>query len=313
LVKFIFNGPGWAGYFLFAAIGTLIWTYSFLPTVGGLNGCLTITPLYCASTYLVFHLPLGVAGFFVFSHLIGKHNVRLLLLLIAVVGCTLANIPAAHAQPVALSFVAGDYYPYTFWVDKPQNVSYATTLLGEYYVFEWAYFWPYHPVTFPSTCAASAPTYDWELVYVYVSFATQTTAGVAYRYHCNWTFVSQTDPLGVIAVQLPSSLSINATRPVITFIGKYHVPVNDYPYGTRFKADLTTAAIEFQGTYTYIQQDYNYSQVQALNPDSHPIDPGFFRGTNWYNVTIVTIAGFVISGITAIIFATEKKKLAGFN
>src|SRR5216683_4481520 len=168
------NGSGWLGYFLFAAIGTTIFIYAFLPSVGGLGGCVTVTPLYCASIYSVLHFPLGVAGFFVFSHGLGKHNVRVFLLLLLVLGACFSILPSkVQAQPVAVFFQPKDYYPFGYFVDPPLNVSYATATLDEYYVFEFAFFWPYHPVTFPSTCSATIPTYDWELVYVYVSFAAQ--------------------------------------------------------------------------------------------------------------------------------------------
>jgi len=307
------NGSGWLGYFLFAAIGTTIFIYAFLPSVGGLGGCVTVTPLYCASIYSVLHFPLGVAGFFVFSHGLGKHNVRVFLLLLLVLGACFSILPSkVQAQPVAVFFQPKDYYPFGYFVDPPLNVSYATATLDEYYVFEFAFFWPYHPVTFPSTCSATIPTYDWELVYVYVSFAAQTTVGVAYRFHCSWTFIDTTYPGGVLTVPALGAAAINATRPVITFISRYHIPVNDYPGGPRYLADVRTSAAEFQGTFQYQQLDYNFTQVPQIATDAHAIDPGFFRGYNWYNIAVITGIGFLVTGVFAVVFATERRKLAGF-
>lgn len=305
---------------MFASIGTTLFIYTFLPLVGGLQGCITVTPLFCFSMYGVFHVPLGIAGFFVVSHLVGKHNVRVFLLIfIVLVGSgTLLIGPLSprevHAQPVPVFNVPQDYYPFTYWVDKPFNVSYTTAIVGdEFYVFEWAFFWPYHPVTIPSTCAAPIPSNDWELVYVYVSTATQQVTGVAYRFHCGWTFIDPTYPGGVIAVTPANIATINATRPVVTFISRYHVPVNDYPSGARYTADVKTGLLEFQGGFTYQQQDYNYTQTPQVPPNAQPIDPGFFRGLNWYNIEYLTIGGFVVTISAGVIFAFERKKLAGFN
>jgi hypothetical protein len=308
------NLYGWIGYFLFAAIGTTFFIYSFLPTVGGLQGCLQVTPTFCASMYGAYHVPLGVAGYFVVSHLHRPRTVTIfmLLLLIQVGFCAGINpLHTVRAQPLPLAFVVQDYYPYTFWVDTPANVSYTTTLLDEFYVFEWAYFWPYHPLTIPSTCAPPIPTNDWELVYVYVSLSTQQLAGVAYRFHCSWTFKSPTDQGGLIAVTPPLVYSINATRPVITFVGHYHVPVNGYPTSTQIRTLATQGVTEFQGTFNYQQMDYNYTQVSQLNPASSPIDPAFFRGLIWPNVELLTIVGFIVTGASALIFGFERKKLAG--
>lgn len=307
-----FNLYGWIGYFLFSAIGTTLFIYTFLPTVGGLQGCLQVTPTFCASMYGTYHVPLGISGYFIVSHLHRPRTVTLFTLLLLTQVAFCAQITPAHAQPLPLAFVVQDYYPLTYWVDTPANVSYSTAVLDEFYVFEWAYFWPYHPVTIPSTCAAPIPTNDYELVYVYISLATQQLAGVAYRYHCQWTFKSDTDPSGLVAITPPLVYSINATRPVITFVGRYHVPINGYPTATTIRTLATQGAVEFQGSFNYIQQDYNYTNVPQMPANSNPIDPGFFRGLIWPNVELLTIAGFVVTGASILIFGFERKKLTGF-
>jgi hypothetical protein len=208
--------------------------------------------------------------------------------------------------------VVQDYYPFPFWVDTPANVSYTTILLDEFYVFEWAFFWPYHPLTFPSTCSAPIPTNDYELVYVYVSLATQQLAGIAYRFHCSWTFKSQVDPGGVIAVTPALVYSINATRPVVTFVGRYHIPINAYPTSSVIRNLAAQGITEYQGSFSYNQQDYNYTNVPQINPNAAPIDPGFFRGLIWPNVQLLTIIGFIVTGASVLIFGFERKKLAGF-
>jgi hypothetical protein len=267
--------------------------------------------------YGLFHVPFGVAGFFVVSHLIGHRNVKLwvFLLLVLPIGVmtTSLQFPLVHAQPIPVFTNVVDYKPFTFWVagDSPTNITYTTTVIDEFYVFEWSFFWPYHPVSFPSTCAPPVPTNDYELVYVYVSIATQQVTGLGYRWHCQWTFISPTDPGGLKLVALAGVYSINATRPIITFLTHYHVPNNGYPTDP-VRPWATSGWVDFQGSFTYTNNDsYNYTYVSQLNPVSAPIDPSFFRGTNWPNVEVLTAVGFVFTGSFAVAFGLEKKKLAG--
>jgi len=267
--------------------------------------------------YGVFHIPLGVAGFFVVSHAIGHRNVKLwcfLLLLLPIGVLASLQLPLAHGQPVPVFNNVVDYKPFTYWVagDPPQNITYATAVIpAEFYVFEWSFFWPYHPVSFPSTCAPPVPTNDYELVYVYVSVATQQVVGIGYRWHCQWTFISATDPGGLKLIALSGVYSFNATRPVITFLTHYHVPNNGFP-SDPVRPWATAGYVDFQGSFAYTNVDnYNYSLVPQLNPVSNPIDPTFFRGTNWPNVEVLTAVGFVVTGAFAVAFGLEKRKLAG--
>jgi hypothetical protein len=98
---------------------------------------------------------------------------------------------------------------------------------------------------------------------------------------------------------------------VVTFVSNYHVPVNDYPGGPRFNAQVSAPSVQSQAGFSYIHFDYNYTNIPAINPDAHPISPDFFRNTNWYNVELLTIAGFVVTGIFSVVFLFERRKLAG--
>jgi hypothetical protein len=266
--------------------------------------------------YGLFHVPFGITGFFIVSHLIAHRNVKLflfLLLLLPIGVVASQRFPTAHAQPVPVFANVVDYKPFTYWVagDTPTNITYATAVIGEFYVFEWSFFWPYHPVSFPSTCGGTVPTNDYELLYVYVSVATQQVTGLAYRWHCQWTFISPIDQGGLKLIALSGVYSPNATRPIITFLTHYHVPNNGYP-SDPVRPWATSGWVDFQGSFAYTNVDnYNFTYVSQLNPSSNPIDPSFFRGNNWPNVEILTAVGFVVTGAFAVAFGLERKKLAG--
>jgi len=299
------NYTGWGGFVLFAGIGLSLYLYLVNP----LLNCY-VTPIACFSIVHLFYFPLGVAGYLLFSHHFGRRDVAIFALcLLAISG--FARIPSSRAQPLPLAINPLDYAPYTYWVDKPQNVSFSTVILDEFYVYQWAFFWPYHPVSIPSTCAPPIPTNDWELVYEYISYGSQQVVGVAYRFHCNWSFISAADPGGVIAVFQPGVSSPNATKPVITFLTNYHVPVNDYPGGPRAKALQTSGVADYSGSFVYNQGGaYNYTGLPSLPSQSSPVDPAFFRNTNWQLFGLITAAGLVVWPVSVLVFFLERKKLS---
>jgi len=204
----------------------------------------------------------------------------------------------ARAQPVPAFFVVADYLPVVAWVDTPFNISYTTACptgcsvvsqTGEFIVFEWDFFWSYHPFTLVSPCAPDKVQFDSELVYVYVDIFSQQVVGVASRFHCNWsgTGVISNGKVAVTAIPKPGVYSPDATLPVVTFLTNYHIPVNDYSNSTQARAILTTALL-LGNTYTYLKPTgYNYTAVQTLPSVSSPIDPSSLLSssiTYWENI-----------------------------
>src|SRR4029077_3601461 len=122
-----------AGY----SIAFLFWLYS-IPPVTQCN----LVPVYCgawlglfrsilAGTFVIF-LPV-VFGFQ--SRPVPRRNHLILFLIIGSAFLPAVAFPV-HAQPVPTFFEASDYAPYTYWTQKPDNVTYNVFIGSEWYVYE---------------------------------------------------------------------------------------------------------------------------------------------------------------------------------
>lgn len=199
-------------------------------------------------------------------------------------------VGSVRAQPVPVFFVVADYLPMTYWTSQPYNVSYSTACqagcsqsypTSEFYVFEWAFYWNYHPPAPSSSCAPANANFDYELLYVYVDIASQNLVGLAWRFHCSWggvgiiggTANKTYAPTSIITVTKPGVVSLNATLPVFTFLTNYNIPNNGYPNSTVRGPAGENVYVAAAGKFAYTLGSYNFTQVAAMPSIAFPVDP----------------------------------------